>query len=280
MCSFQHVRPYALARITQNTMCTPKQPPCKSLGGQNRIYNSETSQRWIGCVSVCKFEHLKKHLETTSGTLERSEKSQPMSAAPMMAQPPTLTNAAERQSHSRITVASLCCNADEAISTIAEPSKDYHPGGPRAFSPSAPPAQTTCRQLGHLALAATLPSLLSVNCQHHSGPGFSNRSSCVSHRDTPMASGALIEVSDSAGDDIVHAGKAASDPSVINWSTVLSQEGTLNNVLPPSTMGTTTGDRKTYRTHEDADLQVQAKTKVTSNEAPPAHPSIWKTLIH
>lgn len=40
--TYNHVRPFAPARVAQDTICTPAfQAPCKPLAGQHHVYNSE-----------------------------------------------------------------------------------------------------------------------------------------------------------------------------------------------------------------------------------------------
>lgn len=145
-----------------------------------------------------------------------------MSAVPIMSRPHTLIAADERQSR-RITVASLCCNTDGAT-------KDYHPGGHNAFSSSDVPTTTTYQQLVHPAIAVALPSLMSVHCQHRSGPKVANTLCCVSHLDTTNISGAPNHFPDPTSGGLFHDDGATGDPSMINTRAEKgSFEGDCNN---------------------------------------------------
>lgn len=177
-----------------------------------------------------------------------------------MSRPATIIEAIERQSR-RITVASLCCNADEA-------GKDYHPGGHNAFSSSDVPTRTTYQQLVHPAVAVALPSLMSVHCQHHGGPGVANTLCCVRHLDTTNISGAPNCLPDSTSGGLFHDDGATSNPSMINADTALCQERALTQILPPSsTISTTAGESRIHRTHHNVGPRVQAKTNVAYNGA-------------
>jgi hypothetical protein len=89
------------------------------------------------------------------------------SRSAMISQLPTGLAAGDSRSHHKITVAFLCCNADEANSAFLAWTKDHQSYGPKASStPHAVSTRPKCHQLERPRLAVTLPLPLSVHSQH------------------------------------------------------------------------------------------------------------------
>jgi len=80
-------------------------------------------------------------------------------------QPSTVITASERQRYTKITVASLCCNADEAIPTTTATTEGHHSHRFRTFSASYAAETAICHQLGCSRSAVILPSPSSLNSE-------------------------------------------------------------------------------------------------------------------
>ena len=100
----------------------------------------------------------------------------------MISQPPTSLAAGESLSHRKITVASLCCNADEANSAIPAWTKDHQSYGLKTLSTShAAPTRAKSHQLECTRLAVGLPLPLPDHSQHPNVSGLATKdfpSSC------------------------------------------------------------------------------------------------------
>jgi hypothetical protein len=100
----------------------------------------------------------------------------------MISQPPTSLAAGESLSHRKITVASLCCNANEANSAIPAWTKDHQSYGLKTLSTShAAPTRAKSHQLECTRLAVGLPLPLPAHSQHPNVSGLATKdfpSSC------------------------------------------------------------------------------------------------------
>jgi hypothetical protein len=148
--------------------------------------------------------------------------------------------AGKSRSHHRITVASLCCDADEANSAFPAWIKDHQSYGLKASSTShAAPTRATCYRLECRGLAATLSLPLSVHSEYRNGFGLATQTFLSSHLDTTKALGSAYDV--------------------IGPRSV--------TVPPSSTPLTTAGRGQVLHTCHDVNLRVQHPTQIAFTES-------------
>ena len=122
--------------------------------------------------------------------------------------PPTMTlqrsnvmTAGERRIHRKITVASLCCDTDEANSAFTASTKGHQPYGLKASSTShAAPTRAKRHQPECPGLSVTLPLPLSAHSQYSNDFGLATQDSPFSCLDTTkIFSGASIVTNSTSG---------------------------------------------------------------------------------
>jgi hypothetical protein len=131
----------------------------------------------------------------------------------MISQPPTGLASSESRSHHKITVASLCCNADEADSAFTAWTKDHQSCGLKASSTShANPTRANCHQFERPGLAVTLPLPLSLPLPAHSryanNFGLATQPSPSNYFDTTEILGATCDVIDSTSGSVLQSNKS------------------------------------------------------------------------
>ena len=135
------------------------------------------------------------------------------SRSAMISQPPTSLAASESQSHHKITVASLCCNADDADSAFTAWTEDHQSCGLKASSTShANPTRTNDHQFERSGLAVTLPLPLPLPLPAHSryanGFGLATQASPSNYFDATRSLGAASDVMDSTGGSVLQADRS------------------------------------------------------------------------
>ena len=127
----------------------------------------------------------------------------------MILQPPTVMAAAERRSPHKITVASLCCDADEANSSFTASTEDHQSYGLNVSSTShAAPTQAKYYQLERPGLAATLPLPMFAQSRHPNGFGLATQASPSNYFDATRSLGAASDVMDSTGGSVLQADRS------------------------------------------------------------------------
>jgi hypothetical protein len=131
----------------------------------------------------------------------------------IISQPPTVMGPGERRGHHKITVASLCCDADEADSAFTAWTKDHQSCGLKASSTShANPTRASYYQFERPVLAVTLPLPLPLPLPAHSryanGFGLATQPSPSSYFDTTEILGAACDVIDSTSGSVLQSNKS------------------------------------------------------------------------
>jgi hypothetical protein len=158
----------------------------------------------------------------------------------MTLQRSNVTIAGERRSHRTITVASLCCEVDEANSAFTASTKGHQSYGLKASSTSdAALTRATCYRLERPGLAATLPLPQSVHSEHRNGFGLATQTFLSSRFDTTKALGSAYDVI-----------------------------GSRNMSVPPSSAPPVTADRdQVLHTRHNVNLQIQPPTQIAFTES-------------
>jgi len=125
-----------------------------------------------------------------------------------ISQPPTFMAPGERRGHHKITVASLCCDADEADSTFTAWTKDHQSCGLKTSSTSdANPIRANYPQFERPRLAVTLPLPLPLHqpapSRYANGFGLATQPSPSSYFDTTEILGAACDVIDSTSGSVL-----------------------------------------------------------------------------
>jgi hypothetical protein len=127
----------------------------------------------------------------------------------MILQPPTVMAAAECRSPHKITVASLCCDADEANSSFTASTEDHQSYGLNVSSTSyAAPTQAKYYQLERPGLAATLPLPMFAQSRYPNGFGLATQASPSNYFDATRSLGAASDVMDSTGGSVLQADRS------------------------------------------------------------------------
>jgi hypothetical protein len=127
----------------------------------------------------------------------------------MISQPPTVMAASERRSHHKITVASLCCGADEANYAFTASTQDHQSYGLKVSSTShVAPTRAKRHQLERPGLAVTLPLPLSAHSQYPNVFGLATQASPSSCFDTTKILGAACDVMDSTSGSVLQANRS------------------------------------------------------------------------
>ena len=154
----------------------------------------------------------------------------------MILQPPTVMAAAERRSPHKITVASLCCDADEANSSFTASTEDHQSYGLDVSSTShAAPTQAKYYQLERPGLAATLPLPMFAQSRHPNGFGLATQASPSNYFDATRSLGAASDVMDSAGGSVLQADRSVDHDADLGVQPTAQTAyiGTLQRVLRP-----------------------------------------------
>jgi hypothetical protein len=130
-----------------------------------------------------------------------------------ISQPPTVMAPDERRGHHKITVASLCCDADEADSAFTAWTKDHQFCGLKASSTShANPTRANHHQFERPGPAVTLPLPLPLPLPAHSryanGFGLATQPSPSSYFNTTEILGAACDVIDSSSGSVHQSNKS------------------------------------------------------------------------
>ena len=149
-------------------------------------------------------QHLRAFRMTSNSQISRSA---------MISQPPTSLAAGESLSHRKITVASLCCNANEANSAIPAWTKDHQSYGLKTLSTShAAPTRAKSHQLECTRLAVTLPLPLPLHqpapSRYANGFGIATQPSPSSYFDTTEILGAAYDVIDSTSGSVLQSNES------------------------------------------------------------------------
>jgi hypothetical protein len=137
----------------------------------------------------------------------------PNSPTAIIAQPPIVIAPGERRGHHKITVASLCCDADEADSAFTAWTEDHQSCGLKASSTShANPTRTNDHQFERPGLAVTLPLPLPLPLPAHSryanGFGLATQPSSSNYFDTTEILGAACDLIDSTSGSVLQSNKS------------------------------------------------------------------------
>ena len=131
------------------------------------------------------------------------------SRSAMISQPPTSLAASESQSHHKITVASLRCNADDADSAFTAWTEDHQSCGLKASSTShANPTQSNYHQFERPGLAVTLPLPLPAHSRYANGFRLATQPSPSSYFDTTEILGAAYDVIDSTSGSVLQSNES------------------------------------------------------------------------
>jgi len=145
-------------------------------------------------------QHLQAFRMTSNSQISRSA---------MISQPPTSLAAGESLSHRKITVASLCCNADEANSAFPAWTKHHQSYGLNALSTShAAPTRAKSHQLGCTRLAVSLPLSLPAHSQHPNAFGLATQDFPSSCFDTTKILGSACNVVESTSGTVLQANRS------------------------------------------------------------------------
>jgi hypothetical protein len=131
----------------------------------------------------------------------------------MISQPPTSLAAGESRIHHKITVASLCCDPDEADSAFTAWTKNHQSCGLKASSTShANLTRANYHQFERPGLVVTLPLPLPLPLPAHSryanGFGLATQPSPSSYFDTTEILGAACDVIDSTSGSVLQSNKS------------------------------------------------------------------------
>ena len=154
----------------------------------------------------------------------------------MILQPPTVMAAAERRSPHKITVASICCDADEANSSFTASTEDHQSYGLDVSSTShAAPTQAKYYQLERPGLAATLPLPMFAQSRHPNGFGLATQASPSNYFDATRSLGAASDVMDSTGGSVLQADRSVDHDADLGVQPTAQTAyiGTLQRVLRP-----------------------------------------------
>ena len=124
-------------------------------------------------------------------------------------QPPTFVAAGVRPSLHKITVASLCCDADEANSAFTASTEDHQSYGLKASSTlHAAPTRAKRQQFECPGLAVTLPLPLSAHSQYSNVFELAAQDSPPSCPDTTKILSGASDVTDLASGSVFHPNRA------------------------------------------------------------------------
>ena len=155
----------------------------------------------------------------------------------MTLQRSNVMTAGERQSHRTITVASLCCDADEANSAFVASTEVHQFYGLKASSTSrAAPTWAECHQFECPGLAVTLPLPLSAHSQYPNVFELATQDSPPSCPDTTKILSGASDVTDWASGSVFHANRAF-DHDVdlrVHPATQTADAGSPQRVLRPA----------------------------------------------
>ena len=141
-------------------------------------------------------QHLRASRMTSDSQISRSA---------MISQPPTSLAAGERPSLHKITVASLCCDADEANSAFTASTEDHQSYGLKASSTlHAAPTRAKRHQFECPGLAVTLPLPLSAHSQYSNVFELAAQDSPFICLDTTKIFSGASDVTDSTSGSVSH----------------------------------------------------------------------------
>jgi hypothetical protein len=155
----------------------------------------------------------------------------------MISQPSTLMAAGERRSYHKITVASLCCDADEANSAFPACTKDHPSYGLKASSTShAASTRPKCHQLERPGLAVSLPLPLSAHSQHPDVFGLATQASPSSCFDTTKIFGSACNVMESTSGTVLQADRSVDHDADLRLhpATQTAHAGSPQRILRPA----------------------------------------------
>jgi hypothetical protein len=144
--------------------------------------------------------------------------------------------AAERRSPHKITVAFLCCDADEANSSFTASTEDHQSYGLKVSSTShAAPTQANYYQLERPGLAATLPLPMFTQSRYPNGFGLATQASPSNYFDATRSLGAASDVMDSTGGSVLQADRSVDHDADLGVQPTAQTAyiGTLQRVLRP-----------------------------------------------
>jgi hypothetical protein len=158
--------------------------------------------------------------------------------------PPAMTlqrsnamTAGERRSHRTITVASLCCDADEANSAFTASTKGHQSYGPKASSTShAAPTRAKRHQPECPGLSVTLPLPLSAHSHYPNVFELTTRDSPPSCPDTTKILSGARDVMDLASGSVPHPNMAFDHDTDLRLhpATQTARAGSPQRILRPA----------------------------------------------
>jgi len=159
------------------------------------LHDGDISFTLSKCTCLNRKRHITKDHSQHLIAFKMTSNSQ-ISPTAIISQPPTVTAPGERRSHHRITVASLCCDADEADSAFTAWTDDHQSCGLKASSIShANPTRANYYQFERPGLAVTLPLPLPAYSRYTNGFGLATQPSPSSYFDTTEVLGTIITYS-------------------------------------------------------------------------------------
>jgi hypothetical protein len=155
----------------------------------------------------------------------------------MISQPPTSLAADESRSHHKITVASLCCDADKANSAFTASTEDHRSYGLKASSTShAAPTRTKRHQAECPWLSVTLPLPLSAHSQYPNDFGLATQDSAFRYLDTTKIFSGASDVTDSTSGSVPHPNRAFDHDTYLRLhpATQTAHAGSLQRIFRPA----------------------------------------------
>ena len=175
-----------------------------------------------------RYQHLRSFRMTSNSQISRSA---------MISQPPTSLAAGERPSLHKITVASLCCDADEANSAFTASTEDHQSYGLKASSTlHAAPTRAKRHQFECPGLAVTLPLPLSAHSQYSDVFELAAQDSPPSCPDTTKILSGASDVTDLASGSVFHPNRAFDHDTDLRLhpATQTAHAGSPQRVLRPA----------------------------------------------
>jgi hypothetical protein len=172
--------------------------------------------------------------------------------------------AGERRIHRKITVASLCCDTDEANSAFTASTKGHQPYGLKASSTShAAPTRAKRHQPECPGLSVTLPLPLSAHSQYPNDFGLATQDSPFSCLDTTKIFSGASDVTNSTSGSVFHPNSAFDHDADLRAhpATQTAHAGSPPRVLRPARPSYTDEQRfsimyyRTFREHSWPEIE-------------------------
>ena len=176
------------------------------------LHDGEISFTSSKCMCLNTKRHITKDRSQHLRAFKMTSNSQNFPTS-IISQPPTVMVPGERRGHRKITVASLCCDADEADSALTAWTEDHQSCELKAsFTSHANPTRANHHQFERPGLAVTLPLPLPLPLPAHSrydnGFGLATQPSPSSYFDTTEILGAACDVIDSTSGSVLQSNKS------------------------------------------------------------------------